>query len=246
MPGGIHLFIGYLLTLLFNNEKLKYGIMIGSILPDIDLPLTIIMTFFHFLVTGGVITMHYIDFWHRSLTHSVFTILMIFLVFSSVNSAKTYYFNRFFGIGLCLGMLFHSLSDVIYLKGVLLMFPFQTEEYFFELDFGLFFRFEKYSLLTQKLLLTVDHLTDCIFYYFIIGKNKKHYSMIYNLMWIQSSILMILMSIVILIPSISLEVFAGILYFFALVFVCFNIYSPIYIHQVQQEITKMNTSLNTK
>jgi hypothetical protein len=43
--GGIHLFIGYFLSLFFENKKIKYGIMVGSILPDADLPVTILMVF---------------------------------------------------------------------------------------------------------------------------------------------------------------------------------------------------------
>ena len=125
-------------------------------------------------------------------------------------------------------MLFHTLFDTIYLKGVLLLFPFQLEEFFFELDFGFIFRFEKYSLPTQKYLMTIDHLTDCFFYLFIIKKETQKFSIFNTLMKIQSGILMVFLMIVYQFPMMNLELFIGILYFFAFIFVCFNVYSPIY------------------
>jgi membrane-bound metal-dependent hydrolase YbcI (DUF457 family) len=177
------------------------------------------------------------DFWHRSLTHSIFVILSILVGFSRFGSAKNNFSNKYFGYGLCLGMLFHSLSDIIYLKGVLIFFPFDLSEIFYELDFGFILRFEKYSLPIQKYLMTMDHLTDCFFYLFVIMVNERDFTFFKRLCLVQSTILIGFLFAAKYFSYLTLEVFVSFLYVFALLFVCFNVYSPIYFfnHLIDQE-----------
>jgi hypothetical protein len=194
-------------------------------------------TIFHFIFTKGTISRFYMEYWHRSLTHSLFVILLICICFSRFGSGKNNFSNKYFGYGLCLGMLFHTLSDIIYLKGVLIFFPFDLSEIFYELDCGFILRFEKYSLPTQKYLMTIDHLTDCIFYLYIIITIKRDFTFFKRLCLLQSTILIGMLFIAKYLSYLTLEVFGAFLYAFAFVFICFNVYSPIYFfhHFIDQD-----------
>ncbi|WHZ59093.1 metal-dependent hydrolase [Metabacillus hrfriensis] len=92
------------------------GIIIGSILPDIDEPNSYISrrSFSIYKVINS-------KYGHQGITHSLF-IWLIFSIFSlSI-------FHNFFGLGLSLGYLFHILGDLFSVSGVPLLMPFGAKK----------------------------------------------------------------------------------------------------------------------
>lgn len=90
------------------RRDLKFGFVLGNILPDIDLiPLVLLYLFDSKLA----MTMH------RTFTHSFFTAGAIFLFFLLRN-------RRGLGLGLMAGMVLHSLVDIlVWFSGVELLWP---------------------------------------------------------------------------------------------------------------------------
>ncbi|MFC3040710.1 metal-dependent hydrolase [Virgibacillus xinjiangensis] len=91
------------------------GIMIGSLLPDIDEPQSFIGR-----RSFGVASVIKRTYGHRGITHSLFA----WLIFSIVSCLIA---PNFFGIGLSLGYLFHIIGDLFSVSGVPLYKPFTDE-----------------------------------------------------------------------------------------------------------------------
>eukprot|EP01104_Vermistella_antarctica_P020930 TRINITY_DN9175_c0_g1_i1.p1 TRINITY_DN9175_c0_g1~~TRINITY_DN9175_c0_g1_i1.p1 ORF type:complete len:325 (+),score=44.05 TRINITY_DN9175_c0_g1_i1:274-1248(+) len=238
MQGGLHCCFGLLLCLLVRNGDMKVGIVLGSILPDLDLLVTVAAIVIHevfgsFFLTELFHTHDIVDAVHRTATHSLlFTFILSGLcmvmpgsstktessvspstppstppssgrtrsrksaaltndrtiedtvcavkrredgVLSRMRSDKNYvvYIIRriwsdkfdglYLGIGLAVGLIGHILFDMCYLKGVAIMYPFDTTLYQFE-DIGTGdFRDLDPNLL--NLIMASDFLTEVVFFY---------------------------------------------------------------------------------
>lgn len=93
---------------------LSVSILLGSLLPDIDHPQSILGR--HVLFISKPL---YRYFGHRSLTHSVFFVILLVLLFSLVQL-------NLFGLGLGVGMLSHIVLDLCWpgSSGVAILYPF--------------------------------------------------------------------------------------------------------------------------
>ncbi|MBD3342566.1 MAG: hypothetical protein GF353_25930 [Candidatus Lokiarchaeota archaeon] len=123
--GGLHLLSGLAIASFIRNEKYKkakWGLIWGSIFPDIDLFLSIIA----FLVTQDF---EQADFLHRSFTHGFFAmglVLIVGLIVSRTNESRKWLFM--FTISFVFGMLTHTFYDL--LDGyVAILAPFSFERY---------------------------------------------------------------------------------------------------------------------
>lgn len=87
MPAGIHLLLGILLALFKRNwPEYKFGVVFGSILPDIDVVLTALVALFTFdtsFTSSESFTeiQQFLEYWHRSVSHSVIVIALLFILF---------------------------------------------------------------------------------------------------------------------------------------------------------------------
>lgn len=93
---------------------LGVSILLGSLLPDIDHPNSILGR--HVLFISKPL---YRNFGHRSLTHSVFFVILLVLLFSLAQL-------NLFGLGLGVGMLSHIILDLCWpgSSGVAFLYPF--------------------------------------------------------------------------------------------------------------------------
>ena len=96
------------------KEWLMLGIVLGSIFPDMDNIAVAIATVAK-LPTHGL---------HRTFTHSIFTILLVLIVFYLIAALTKKSRWSIFGIGFGVGILMHVLLDlVIWFNGVEILWP---------------------------------------------------------------------------------------------------------------------------
>ena len=114
---GAHAIIGiYTSKLPFIRENLTASIIIGSLIPDLDI----------FAVAFGKIFTNILDpinYFHRKGTHSLLFGIFIFLIFQILSEILKNPKLRNWGIGLSIGIILHILVDSFFL---LLCFTFWT------------------------------------------------------------------------------------------------------------------------
>ena len=138
------------------------GAVLGAILPDIDLVVAAVA----YLAIGEKASII-----HRSLTHSLLFLIVIPGIIISLNfipmikNKKNYDFLGL-GIGLFFGIATHILLDMMYLYGVILLWPFSSQEIGFPIvAFANFDQGIASNVLKLKLLQTTDFYTDIFFFY---------------------------------------------------------------------------------
>ena len=112
---GMHGLVGMAVRkIVGRKEWLILGLLLGSFIPDMD-NLGVAVATIAKLPTAGI---------HRTLTHSLFFMAAVVLVFYLVSQAKKEPRWLSLGLGLGLGMLLHSLLDLlIWFNGVALFWP---------------------------------------------------------------------------------------------------------------------------
>lgn len=112
---GLHGLVGMLTRKAAGSQEwLLLGVLLGSFIPDVD-NLGVAVATLAKLPTAGI---------HRTLTHSVFFMAAVVLVFYLIGLAKKETRWTNLGLGLGLGMLLHSLLDLlIWFNGVALFWP---------------------------------------------------------------------------------------------------------------------------
>jgi membrane-bound metal-dependent hydrolase YbcI (DUF457 family) len=113
---GMHAMVGMLARKLTNKSQwILFGAILGSFIPDMDNFGVAIATLAK-LPTIGI---------HRTLTHSIFFVLAVVAIFLAIGQVKKEGRWTNLGIGLGLGILFHSLLDIfLWFNGVALFWPF--------------------------------------------------------------------------------------------------------------------------
>ncbi len=112
---GIHGLVGMAVRKMAGAKKwLLLGILLGSVIPDMDNVAVAAATLAKLPVSGI----------HRTLTHSVFTMAAVVLVFYLISQWRKDAAWLNLGAGLGAGMLLHSLLDLlIWFNGVALFWP---------------------------------------------------------------------------------------------------------------------------
>jgi len=139
-------------------RTMRFGIVWGTILPDVDLLISIVI-----IAAGGNMEQALAP--HRTLTHSLFTILALALIGLAVWRTGT---SRSVGggfFGIAVGMLIHVVLDLPYEVGVSFLWPLTAER------FGLFWSLPGiWAYLDQ----TMDFLFAAIFFYALYALAKKY------------------------------------------------------------------------
>ena len=108
--GGLHLLSGLVFASFIRNEKYKkakWGIVWGSIFPDIDIIASIII----FLFTGDLNSAIFI---HRSVTHGFFAMGLVVLIGFVISRTRTDFKWVFlFSLAFILGLLTHTFYDLL-------------------------------------------------------------------------------------------------------------------------------------
>ena len=119
MPqAGIHAAIGFQLTKYFPNNKLLLpSILFGAILPDIDILFVAIATIFSLVPNPEFV-------FHRTFTHSFFTLTTIYLLFQIIGEYKNNLSIKSIGRGISIGILSHIIADTFFwFKGIHFLWP---------------------------------------------------------------------------------------------------------------------------
>jgi membrane-bound metal-dependent hydrolase YbcI (DUF457 family) len=113
---GMHGLVGMIVRKMAGKKKwLLLGILLGSIVPDMDNVGVAVATLMK-VSTVGI---------HRTLTHSVFFMAAVVIVFYLIGHWKKDAHWNNLGLGLGLGILLHSLLDLlIWFNGVAIFWPF--------------------------------------------------------------------------------------------------------------------------
>lgn len=162
MQGGVHLLSGLILASFSDRKEFKLGAVIGAILPDVDI---IIMAFAYLVIGESAAVIH------RSLTHSLLFLFLIPGIIISMNYIpfikKKYDYDFLgFGLGLFFGMATHILLDMLYITGVILLWPFYNELIGFPIvPFESFDTSIAIDSLKLKLIQTTDFYTDIAFFF---------------------------------------------------------------------------------
>ena len=104
---GLHAAVGYQMRRIIPYEKRLFPALIfGSMLPDLDIIVVAIGSLFYPLI-------HAEAMFHRTFSHSFFTIIFIFLLFAILSELKKKPFLKSIGKGIAIGMLSHLLMDTL-------------------------------------------------------------------------------------------------------------------------------------
>lgn len=161
--GGLHLLSGLVLASFIRNEKYKkakWGLIWGSIFPDIDLFASIIT----FLVSQDFTSA---DFFHRSFTHGFFAMGLVLIIglIIGLSTSKTHENRRWlawFFLAFFFGMLTHTIYDL--LDGYVAIFaPFSYERY----SFTGFDKLATFGDTYMKVWNAWDAMSDVIFFLII-------------------------------------------------------------------------------
>ena len=105
---GLHAALGYQLRRIVPIEKrLLPAVIFGAILPDLDTVIVAIGSLFYPIAHSEAL-------FHRTFSHSFFTIIMIYLLFASLAEWKKQRIYKSIGKGLVLGMLSHIIIDTFF------------------------------------------------------------------------------------------------------------------------------------
>jgi len=117
---GIHAFSGVVLSKFFKNKKwFTSSLIFGSILPDIDILLSAILFLFGSTINDA-------EAIHRTFTHSIFTVIIIYFIFLSIAEITSDKKFRTIGKGLCLGIIIHIILDIfLWFHEISLLWPIQ-------------------------------------------------------------------------------------------------------------------------
>ena len=163
---GIHALIGLQLKRLIPHEKGLYpSIIIGSLLPDLDIILVAIFSIFSSIEKST-------EIFHRTFSHSFFSLIIIYLLFMIVGETKKNTQLKTIGKGIAIGILLHIILDTfLWFHGIHFFWPLPITEFnlwksmhipvimrdFILSTEFLFFRIYAWFLINQYLSSPVDH-----------------------------------------------------------------------------------------
>ena len=109
MPqAGLHAFVGYQVRRIIPYKKrFLPAVIFGAILPDLDVVAVVIGSLFYPISQSEKL-------FHRSFSHSFFTIILIYLLFAILAEWKNNPTLKSVGKGLVLGMLTHIILDTFF------------------------------------------------------------------------------------------------------------------------------------
>jgi len=121
---GIHALIGLQSKRLFPHKKGLYpSIIIGSLLPDLDIILVAISSIFTSIEKST-------EIFHRTFSHSFFSLIIIYLLFMIAGEAKKDSQLKTIGKGITIGILLHIIVDTfLWFHGIHFLWPLPVTEF---------------------------------------------------------------------------------------------------------------------
>ncbi|MHA2334740.1 MAG: metal-dependent hydrolase, partial [Candidatus Hodarchaeales archaeon] len=168
-PTGFHGLTGILFCRFTRSPSMKLGLVFGSVIPDIDLFGSALI----FLLTSSE---ELAIIFHRSLTHSFFTIVTILLVgllLEYLSIAPVIDDGQLklslLLVGMSIGIFIHVFLDFFYLDGLSILAPLNWDRIYV-----INLRFDDFSYSSQKKLAAADFQFESLFWlvlYYIAGKD---------------------------------------------------------------------------
>lgn len=165
MPqAGLHAIVGVLSrSWISKKEWLMLGIVLGNIFPDLDNFAVAYATLFKHLTTDQAVEMY-----HRTFTHSIFTILVMVILFYMIAALTKNQKWQNFGLGFGAGILMHLLVDlVLWFNGVKILWPLSS----YELNFWSWFVTPPWL----KILLDTGEFLAFGLYFFLLASLARQY-----------------------------------------------------------------------
>jgi len=204
---GIHAFSGIILSKFLKNEKwFVPSLIFGSILPDID----ILFSAIAFLLGSTIDDAESI---HRTFTHSLFTIIIIYFIFLSITEITSKQKFRVIGKGLCTGMIIHVVLDLfLWFESISLLWPIQP--YLMQpINIWNDIAFSDNQML-KKILLSLEFILFRIYGWFLINKfidnrNVENCSWFikYISRWIKIEFLLFLLFVLLIYLNINIKTY---------------------------------------
>ncbi len=159
---GLHAALGYSLRHIIPHKKrFLPAVVFGAILPDLDVIVVALASLFYPISQAEYL-------FHRSFSHSFFTIILIYLVFSIISEWKKQPLYKSIGKGLVLGILSHIIIDTFLW--------FQKIQFLWPLPLGPFnfWNFWEAPEWLHQSMLTMEFF--CFYWYawFLISKHIQH------------------------------------------------------------------------
>jgi len=208
MPqAGIHAIVGAASRKWMpKKEWLLLGVVLGNLFPDLD----------NIAVAVATITKSSTEGLHRTFTHSIFTILVLLILFYVVSLLTKNPKWTNFGIGFGIGILMHILLDlVLWFNGVELFWPIR-----FELNFWSWFVMPNWL---EILLETAEFLAFGLYFYLLASlarrqKTDEDYAPQVRGQGNIQIALFILFTILFFLPQLGVRTIYGALYLLSLFF----------------------------
>ena len=123
---GLHAAIGYSMRHIIPYEKgFLPAVIFGAILPDLDILIVAIASIFYPILQAEYL-------FHRTFSHSFFTLIIIYLVFSIIAEWKGETIFKTIGKGLTLGILSHIILDTfLWFREIQFLWPLPLEPFNF-------------------------------------------------------------------------------------------------------------------
>ena len=121
---GLHAALGYQFQRIIPSEKrLLPAVIFGAILPDLDIVVVAIGSFLYPISYS-------VELFHRSFSHSFFTLIAIYLLFLILSEWKKRTIYKTIGKGLVLGILSHIILDTfLWFREIQFLWPLPLEPF---------------------------------------------------------------------------------------------------------------------
>ena len=121
---GIHALIALQSKRLISHKRGLYpSIIIGSLLPDLDIILVAIFSLFSTIEKSTKI-------FHRTFSHSFFSLIIIYLLFMIISETKKNTQLKTIGKGITIGILLHIIVDTfLWFHGIHFLWPLPFDEF---------------------------------------------------------------------------------------------------------------------
>ena len=121
---GIHALIGLQSKSIIPHERGLYpAIIIGSLLPDLDIFIVALTSIFLSIERST-------EIFHRTFSHSFFTLVIVYLLFMILGEMKKSTFLKTLGKGFTIGMLLHIITDTfLWFHGIHFLWPLPLSEF---------------------------------------------------------------------------------------------------------------------
>ena len=115
---GIHAAVGYqVMRIIPYEERLFPALIFGAMLPDLDIIVVALASLFYPISQAE-------EIFHRTFSHSFFTLIFVFLFFAILSELKKKPVLKSIGKGLSIGMLTHFLIDtLLWFRSIDLLWP---------------------------------------------------------------------------------------------------------------------------